>query len=203
MRNRIFCKEGLVWLWKILFFGFLSNLRILPFAKFNINIYELLIIYVMSILSALSYLFNARIYKHGNISVSTPVLSSLPQLFIVLLAFIFLREKLTILQYLAIAVLLVATYFLIAPKSAKKYKQFDSKKYVYLLVLNTLIMAAGAILMKYPSNSSFASGISKDLDTLCKNSEFFILPVYIFVSYLSITAATFLYGSLHFFDRYL
>ena len=128
------------------------SLVFLPFAKFNINIYELLIIYVMSVLSALSYLFNARIYKHGNISVSTPVLSSLPQLFIVLLAFIFLGEKLTILQYLAIAVLLVATYFLIAPKSAKKYKQFDSKKYVYLLVLNTLIMAAGAILMKYILN---------------------------------------------------
>ncbi len=128
------------------------SLVFLPFAKFNINIYELLIIYVMSVLSALSYLFNARIYKHGNISVSTPVLSSLPQLFIVLLAFIFLGEKLTLLQYLAIAVLLVATYFLIAPKSAKKYKQFDSKKYVYLLVLNTLIMAAGAILMKYILN---------------------------------------------------
>ena len=125
------------------------SLVFLPFAKFNINIYELLIIYAMSVLSALSYLFNARIYKHGNISVSTPVLSSLPQLFVVLLAFIFLGEKLTILQYLAIAVLLIATYFLIAPKSVKKYKQFDSKKYVYLLILNTLIMAVGAILMKY------------------------------------------------------
>ena len=125
------------------------SLVFLPFAKFNINVYELLIIYAMSVLSALSYLFNARIYKHGNISVSTPVLSSLPQLFVVLLAFIFLGEKLTILQYLAIAVLLVATYFLIAPKSVKKYKQFDSKKYVYLLILNTLIMAVGAILMKY------------------------------------------------------
>ena len=125
------------------------SLVFLPFAKFNINVYELLIIYAMSVLSALSYLFNARIYKHGNISVSTPVLSSLPQLFVVLLAFIFLGEKLTILQYLAIAVLLIATYFLIAPKSVKKYKQFDSKKYVYLLILNTLIMAVGAILMKY------------------------------------------------------
>jgi drug/metabolite transporter (DMT)-like permease len=125
------------------------SLVFLPFAKFNINIYELLIIYAMSVLSALSYLFNARIYKHGNISVSTPVLSSLPQLFVVLLAFILLGEKLTILQYLAIAVLLIATYFLIAPKSVKKYKQFDSKKYVYLLILNTLIMAVGAILMKY------------------------------------------------------
>lgn len=128
------------------------SLVFLPFAKFNINIYELAIIYLMSLLSTISYLFNARIYKHGNISVSTPVLSSLPQLFVVLLAFVFLGEKLTILQYSAIAVLLVATYFLIAPKSIKKYKQFDSKKYVYLLVLNTLIMAFGGILMKYLLN---------------------------------------------------
>ncbi|MCL4388030.1 DMT family transporter [Candidatus Marsarchaeota archaeon] len=129
------------------------SLIFLPFAKFNINVYGLLIIYLMSLLSTFSYLFNARIYKHGNISVSTPVLSSLPQFFVVLLAFVFLDEKLTILQYFAIAILLIATYFLIAPKSIKRYKQFDSKKYVYLLILNTLLMAIGGILMKYILNT--------------------------------------------------
>ena len=129
------------------------SLIFLPFAKFNINVYVLLIIYLMSLLSTFSYLFNARIYKHGNISVSTPVLSSLPQFFVVLLAFVFLDEKLTILQYFAIAILLIATYFLIAPKSIKRYKQFDSKKYVYLLILNTLLMAIGGILMKYILNT--------------------------------------------------
>ncbi|MEM0154631.1 MAG: DMT family transporter [Methanothrix sp.] len=129
------------------------SLIFLPFAKFNINIYELLIIYLMSIFSTISYLFNARIYKHGNISVSTPVLSSLPQLFVVLLAFIFLGEKLTILQYFAIAILLITTYLLISPTGTKKHKQFDSKKYIYLLIVNTLIIAVGAILMKYLLNA--------------------------------------------------
>jgi transporter family protein len=125
------------------------SLAFLPFAKFNVNILDVAIIYLMSLLSAATYLFNARIYKHGNISVSTPVLSSLPQLFIVILAFIFLDEKLTIIQYAAIAVLLVATFLILDPKSRGKYKQFDSKKYVYLLLINTLLMAIGGILMKY------------------------------------------------------
>lgn len=125
------------------------SLVFIPFANFNMSIVDIVIIYIMGLLSTMTYLFNARIYKHGNISVSSPVLSSLPQLFIVVFAFIFLDEKLTIIQYAAIAVLLVATFLLLDPNNKSKYKQFDSKKYVYLLVVNTLLMAIGGILMKY------------------------------------------------------
>jgi len=125
----------------------LLSLLFLPFANFNISIIEFAIIYLMSILSALTYLFSARIYKHGNLSVSTPVMSSLPQLFTVVLAFVFLDEKLSILKYLAIAIMIISTYVLLNPKSSKK--QFDSKKYIYLLILDAILMAFGGILMKY------------------------------------------------------
>ncbi len=131
----------------------LLSLLFLPFAKFDITALEFAIIYLMSVLSATSYLFNARIYKHGSISVSTPVLSSLPQLFTVVLAFIFLGEKLSIIQYTAIAVLLGSTYIMLMPQKGPNKKQFDSGKYVYLLLSNTLIIATGGILMKYLLNA--------------------------------------------------
>ncbi len=156
------------------------SLLFLPFANFKISIYEILGIYALSLISSSTYLFTARIYKHGNITVSTPVLSSLPQFFIVILAFIFLGEKLSVIQYIAIAVLLVATYVIIIPGKRAVSKSFESKKYVYLLVLTTVLMAMGGIIMKYLLT------IGVNLFTLLILLEFFIafnLTAYISLRY--------------------
>lgn len=128
------------------------SLSTLYFAKFNANLLEILEIYGLSLLSSLTYLFTARVYKHGSISVATPILSSIPQIFVVILAFIFLDEKLSLIQYIAIASLVALTYLLVFSKKNVKNKPFENKKYLYLLILTTFLMAVGGVLMKHLLN---------------------------------------------------
>ncbi len=126
----------------------LFSLLLIPFANFSINIYGLLLIVAASIFSAITYILSARIYKHGSVTVTSPVISSLPQFFIVLMAFIFLGEKLSLIKYVSIAVLLVAIYFMMFDSRSRK-ANFDKKKYVYILVIDAVLISASWALLKY------------------------------------------------------
>ncbi|MCL4371913.1 EamA family transporter [Candidatus Marsarchaeota archaeon] len=128
------------------------SLIFLLFAKFNISVYNIGIIYALSLVSSSTYLLTARIYKHSNISVSTPLFSSLPQMFVVIMAFIFLKERLSILQYISLAALIALAYLLLFSGKKLKSKTFESKKYVYLLLMTTFLVAVGGIIMKYLLN---------------------------------------------------
>ncbi len=124
-------------------------LLLLPLAKFNINPYELFIIYVISVLSTITYVLTARVFRHGNISIASPLFSSLPVLFTVLFAFLFLKEKLSALQYLSVAVLVATSYFMIFGTGKNVQEGYGKNKYVTILLLDTILMAIGAILLKY------------------------------------------------------
>ncbi|ASI13744.1 DME family DMT superfamily transporter [Candidatus Mancarchaeum acidiphilum] len=126
---------------------FFISLVFLPFAKFNIGIVTVLYIYVNSLLSTAGYLLSARIYKHGNLSISAPVMSSLPMVFIIIISFFALGEKLSLFQYLALAVIIACSYLIIFKDGGKQ--AFDGRKYIYLLVVVSLIIALGSVLMKY------------------------------------------------------
>ncbi|MGC8568091.1 MAG: EamA family transporter [Candidatus Micrarchaeia archaeon] len=126
----------------------LFSLLFLPFAKFNIKASDVIIIYIISVINAASYLTTARTYKHSNISIVSPINSSIPVLFTVIFAVLFLGESLSVLQYFCIGVITSVTYLLVFV-TPKNESSFDSPKYKYILIANTMVIAAGGVASKY------------------------------------------------------
>ncbi len=124
------------------------SLTFIPFINLNISILDIFLLYIVSLLSTTTAILAAKVYKHGNISVVSPILSSIPQFIIIVLALAFLNEKLSPIKYVSIAVIIITTYFLISNKN-KKSKSFDKKYYIYILIVLTLLMAVGATILKY------------------------------------------------------
>jgi drug/metabolite transporter (DMT)-like permease len=127
----------------------LFSLLLLPYANFNISLYSVMLILLVATISAVIYVLIARVYKHSNVTVSSPVLSTLPQLFVVVLALIFLGEQLSPIKYVSIAVMLVAIYFLMFKTGAKHKRPFEKDVYVYFLVGSAVLTAVSGILLKY------------------------------------------------------
>jgi drug/metabolite transporter (DMT)-like permease len=126
------------------------SLALIPLANFHITLFELLMMYVMSLTSTVTYLLTARVYKHGDVSAATPVLSTLPPIFTVLIAFFVLNEALVAVQYFAVGFLALLAYLILfSGKSQKKGKYFERGLYKYYLLLTTILMAVGATLTKY------------------------------------------------------
>lgn len=135
----------------------LTALTLIPFSTFNIGIPTLAVIYAVSLLVTATYLLNAKIYRHGNISVGSAVTSSLPSLFVVLLGFIFLGERLKPMQYASIAVMVVASYvFLARYNRDQKDVKGRGMRYVDKLILLSLIMAIGYVAIKYLFNGGLS-----------------------------------------------
>lgn len=127
----------------------------LPFAKFNVSLVNIGLIYAFSLISTITYLVTARILRHSSISASSPVLSVLPTVFIVIMAFFFLGEKLSMLQYVSIFVIVVTAYmiFFILPQGGKKLEKKDRNKYLYILVITSFLMGVASIINKYVLNT--------------------------------------------------
>ncbi len=119
----------------------------LPLSNFNISILDWIVLFAVGITSSVSYWLTARAYKHANISVSAPIMSTAPQALTVIVAYIILGETLSYIQYIGIALLLTATFFLLFGSSPATAKY--SKRYPYLMAAIVVLMAAGAIMLKY------------------------------------------------------
>jgi drug/metabolite transporter (DMT)-like permease len=127
----------------------LFSLLLLPYANFNIGIYAFVLILVAASVNVAVYLLTARVYKHSNVTVSSPVLSSLPQLFVVVLAFFFLGEQLDLVKYVSIAVMLIAVYFMMFRTSSKHKRPFERNIYIYFLLGTAILAAVFNILLKF------------------------------------------------------
>ncbi|MGC8652246.1 MAG: EamA family transporter [Candidatus Micrarchaeia archaeon] len=119
------------------------SLIFIPWARFDISVSTVAIIYVLSVISTSTYVLTAKVYKHSSISIATPILSSLPMFFVILLAFAFLGEKLSMVQYVSVAVLIIATYLILGDRDEPK------RKYVIMLVLVSFLSGIGFIVTKY------------------------------------------------------
>ncbi|MDE1850242.1 MAG: EamA family transporter [Candidatus Micrarchaeota archaeon] len=129
----------------------IASLVFLPLVDLGqISPLQWILLLVGSMLASASYLISARVFKHGSLSVATPVSSSLPLFFIVIFAYTYLGERLSLMQYAALAGLILATYFLLFNgKNLKGKKDFDSSKYKYFLVVNAVLAAVGTIIGRY------------------------------------------------------
>lgn len=127
----------------------LLSLLLLPYANFNISPYAIGLIFLVATVTAIIYVLVARVYKHSNVTVSSPVLSTLPQLFVVVLALIFLGEQLSPIKYVSIAIMLVAIYFLMFKTGSEKKSPFEKEVYIYFLLGSAVLTAVSGILLKY------------------------------------------------------
>lgn len=125
------------------------SLIFLPFANFNVSTSALIVLYILSLISTITYLLTAKVYRHSYVSLATPMFSSLPILFAVILAFIFLGEKLTSLQYVSIVIILVAAYLLLSGDKSLENKTSGGKTYMSLVLITALLGAIGYVIMKY------------------------------------------------------
>ena len=127
----------------------LISLILIPFASVPANSAQWLSILAFSATLALSYWLAARLYRHGNISIAAPMYNVLPILFVVIGAFIFLSEVLTIGNYAAILVIVAAAYLMFSEVNKIKKSEHTIKMYKRLIFAATLITAANLIILKY------------------------------------------------------
>ncbi len=123
----------------------LAFIPLIPRANLGISAVSMLLIYALSLISATIYWLLARVYRHGSVSVASPVYNALPNFFVVFFAFLFLNETLSVSQYMFIGILMAATYMIMFTGKP----QFKSRKYVYWLIFASLIAAVQATAMKY------------------------------------------------------
>ena len=131
-------------------FSFVAALISLPFillANFSMTPLHLVLIFINGIIIALTYLLAARIYRHGSISAAAGPFSALPSLFVAVLAFIFLGEELSMLQYVSIIMIALVIYVLLFEK--RSGKDFDNNKYRTMIFTRCFLVAIEAVLTKY------------------------------------------------------
>ena len=124
------------------------SLVFLPFANFHVTLFDIVAVYLLSLVSTVTYLLTAKVFRHGSITVASPIFSSIPAIFVVLLALPLLHEQLFLTQYVGIGIMIICTYLLLFKTSAGD-KAFDSNKYIWIILLDSLLTAFGTILMKY------------------------------------------------------
>ncbi|MCL5433610.1 MAG: DMT family transporter [Candidatus Marsarchaeota archaeon] len=145
-------EHALAYTASITFIVTVFSFMLLPFANFNIIPLNWILLYAYSITLTISFWFTARLFRHGNISIASPIYKTLPILFVVIFAFLFLNESLTLIQYGFIIILAISAYLLI--NESKKIKESNNYKYNYrlLILLDTLAVSFGLIILKYLLN---------------------------------------------------
>lgn len=128
----------------------LLSLAFIPFANFSISAEQLLVLVVLSAFNAYGFLLTARVFKHGELSIASPVISSLPTLLVVVFAFLFLSETLSIWQYAIVAGMVITVYVLLFTKGRQVAMSGpEGKKYTYVLLFYCVLSAATTIVSKY------------------------------------------------------
>lgn len=132
-------------------FSFIAAVISLPLLllarNFSFTWLQIALVFANGILIALTYLLAARVYKHGSVSVASAAFSSLPSVFVVLLALPLLGESLTLIQYVSIAVITVVIYSLLFDR--RKGAPFESNKYMTMILVRSIMVAMQAVLTKY------------------------------------------------------
>ncbi|HVC57975.1 MAG TPA: EamA family transporter [Candidatus Acidoferrales bacterium] len=132
--------------------SFLFSLAFIPFISLaNLNPYAIAVIYVLSLFAAWNFLVSARLYRHSSISMSTPTVNTLPNVFIAVIAFFFLDEKLKPFQYASIAILIIATYLMFITGKKSIWGKVKGS-YIRLLINSALTAAISWVIIKYVLN---------------------------------------------------
>lgn len=126
----------------------LFSLLLIPFVNFSLNFFQLAFLFVYGTLLALSYWMTARLFRHGSLSTGSPAYNILPIIVVVVLAFIFLSENIGLEKYLAILVIICATFVMVGQSNRKR--DLPQKKYYdYTIVVVALLIGIANAFLKY------------------------------------------------------
>ncbi len=152
---------------------------LLPFTNFNFPVYYLLIIYILSWIDAIGFLFIAKGTRHMQLSSASPLMAFSPVM-LAILALIFLKETLSLTQLSGIALVLFGSYILeLKPKKSFKeelltpFKRIFNSKYVHYMLLAMFLYAISGTVARFLLNTQNESAI---------NPFSFILILYIFIT---------------------
>ncbi len=133
------------------FFTLLFALFIIPFADLNISIENLLFLYFVSLFVTMAIVFRVKAFRHMDLSLAVPFLNFQP-LVIVIFAFLFLGETITLSQLFGILIIVFGAYLLEADGHLRNYKQLfekiKSSKYLHYILYAIIFMSIEAILEK-------------------------------------------------------
>ncbi len=127
--------------------GILSMLLI-PFISQSVSPFALLLTMIYSALLAVSYWMTARLFRHGSLSTGSPLYNVLPIIVIVVGSFFFLGENIGAEKYLAILIILLATFIMVGQSNKKRDTQ-QRRYYDLTIAVVALLIGITNILLKY------------------------------------------------------
>ena len=132
-------------------FSVITSFVLFPYINLNIDKSLFVIIYISSIGWTFSGWYLAKAMHHMQLSHSTPLLNFTPAV-VVILAFIFLRDLLSLKQFFGIGLLVIGAYVLETHKRKDLFHPFRSllkSKYGSYIILSIMISAVSSILDKF------------------------------------------------------
>jgi uncharacterized membrane protein len=138
-------------------------LVILPFFITQYSVIEIVIIYVVALLSTAGILFFSKSMRHMEISTAAPLLNLMPA-FLVIWAFIFLSESINAYHILGIGMLILGTYVLEMDSKfhhlLKPIKEMRKSKYFHFVLFAVVFFSFSAlldrvVLLKYSTPMRF------------------------------------------------
>ncbi len=169
---------------------FLFSMPLLFFLDFNISLGQLAWIYITASLFTIGFLYNMKAIKHMDVSVVAP-LTTFNVAIISLLAVIFLGERLSLMQLLGIALLLVGCYILqthhISTNLFAPLKKIVKSKSIAYLFAAMILFAFAFIIIRAVSNTNNAGAVDP-------YSYVFLLNLFMAINFFTII--TLFYGGL-------
>ncbi len=133
--------------------GFFTIILLIPLAFFSdmhLDFRLLGLIYVSSLVATVGYYYQTKAQRHTDISYLAP-LQNLAPIFVLLLAFIFLHEQVSGIQFVGLLALVVGSYIVaVNPKTGLLGPLAEFRKDYWLHILvSVLLLAIAAVLDKY------------------------------------------------------
>ena len=124
---------------------------LIPFMDFSFDLINLWWVYLASIFGTIGILFAAKAFKHGQISLISP-LGNLRPGFVAILALIFLSETLRVKQIIGILIILISAYLLESDHNfsnfMKPIKHLFKSRYSIYFIFATFLFSITSILDK-------------------------------------------------------
>jgi len=149
------------------------SLIFLPYLDFNnINIKNLILLYLVSWITTISFLLITKSIRHMEISTVAPFLALRP-FFILISSLLFLKESSTKLQFFGIILVVFGTYVLESKKHdyLAPIKEIIRSKYIHYVFIALVISGFGATFDRY---------FLKNIDLM---SYFFLMNLFIAFNY--------------------
>lgn len=106
------------------------------------------IIYVASVMATVTFLLCTKSNRHMEVSASSPWMILAPA-FAAIMAFIFLGEKLSSIQYIGLSFMVVGLYVLQTHKHTsllEPFREIYSSKYIHYIILSLFLYSFGALI---------------------------------------------------------